>query len=241
MEILVLGTGTAFSHQHYNTNFLISWNNTNLLVDCGLRCPTAFHKLGIPISRIQNIFITHTHADHIGGLEEVALNCKYYFNTHPNIYLPEAIRYSLWENSLKGGLQYNVTGYFGLEDYFEPHTVQHSFMIDQMQFELLPTVHIGDMPSYGLLFNDIAYSSDTIFNRDWILQILERARILIHDCSFTRNPVHAYYQELLTLPRRLYHRIYLTHYNDDSQDKLDFMQQQGFHYLKPFTKLKVIR
>lgn len=240
LEILLLGTGNAFSHQYYNTNLLVSWGNTNLLIDCGMLCPFSFHRLAIQPSIIKNIFITHTHADHVGGLEEIALSCKYAFQTRPNIYLPRNIYPSLWENSLKAGLQYTTTEHVGLDYYFEVRIVEQCFEIEGMKFEMLPTQHIGDMPSYGLLFGNIAYSSDTIFNKSWIFQILRRAKILIHDCSFTPNPVHAYYEELLTLPQVIRRHIYLIHYNDNSEEQLRFMEKQGFHYLKPLSKIKVM-
>ncbi len=239
IDITFLGTGNAFSQQYYNTNLLLKWATSNLLVDCGTKCPISLHKLAIPISQIQNIFISHLHADHIGGLEEIILQCKYHFRTYPNLYIPENLKEPLWENSLKAGLQNTTSDIVGMDYYFNIHPVQKAFTIDGINFEIIPTRHIIGMPSYGLFFHDIFYTGDTVFQANLILSMLEKARIIIHDCSFIPNPVHAYYKDLLTLPTSVRNRIFLVHYSDNSEKKLEYMAEQGFRYIKPFETLRI--
>ncbi|HEX2912634.1 MAG TPA: MBL fold metallo-hydrolase [Chloroflexia bacterium] len=63
-----------FGLDHINT-YLIKENNRLALVDCGLDLPeswealnSAFAHLGIPMSELTDIFVTHGHPDHIGQL-----------------------------------------------------------------------------------------------------------------------------------------------------------------------------
>lgn len=53
---------------------LISYKNTNVLVDCGIskkRIVESLSKYGLTLNDIDCIFITHSHADHISGLQSV--------------------------------------------------------------------------------------------------------------------------------------------------------------------------
>ena len=74
---------------------------------CGTRCPQAFHELGIPVTQVKNFLITHSHADHIGGLEEVALMGRYAVGQKPIIVITELFQRLLWNMSLLGGAGHN--------------------------------------------------------------------------------------------------------------------------------------
>lgn len=43
-----------------------------MLFDCGNRIPMALYNAKIPVTKIDDIYISHPHGDHIGGLEEIA-------------------------------------------------------------------------------------------------------------------------------------------------------------------------
>lgn len=70
MQIVMLGTGHGKALNCYNYCFLIKINNTNLLVDCGgsIQIITQLIKANTKIEDIDNIFISHSHMDHILGL-----------------------------------------------------------------------------------------------------------------------------------------------------------------------------
>lgn len=70
MNITMLGTGNALVTECYNTCFILSENNNNLLVDAG-GGNTVLHQLkhaGFSLDDIHDIFITHSHIDHLLGL-----------------------------------------------------------------------------------------------------------------------------------------------------------------------------
>lgn len=66
-KIIMLGTGNGFVHDLYNTCFLI---NDSFLVDTGGSADIVKNlKLaGVKLTDIHNIFISHTHTDHLLGL-----------------------------------------------------------------------------------------------------------------------------------------------------------------------------
>ena len=69
MKLTMLGTGSAAVTNCYNTCFLISDNKNHFLVDAGggNQILKILNQLDIPITDIENIFITHSHTDHILG------------------------------------------------------------------------------------------------------------------------------------------------------------------------------
>jgi ribonuclease BN (tRNA processing enzyme) len=242
MEIIFLGTGDAFSKQYGQTNTLLRFNDTNLLIDCGTTCCSSLYQLGIPLADIQNVFVSHLHADHIGGLEELALQNKYIFRKKIDLYVAESLLHDLWEYSLRGGLEYTNDDSVTLDYYFNLHPVsstQGSFVIAGVSFDIIPTLHVRDMKSFGLYFHRVFYSDDVVFNESLLYQMAKKSDIIIHDCTFKENPVHTYYESLLTLPLELRQKMYLIHYNDKSEAMRARMPGYGMHCAEKHMCLRV--
>ena len=69
MKLIMLGTGNALVTECYNTCFILSNDAGNLLVDTG-GGNTILHQLkhaGFDLQDIHDVFITHSHIDHILG------------------------------------------------------------------------------------------------------------------------------------------------------------------------------
>lgn len=66
----MLGTGNATVSHIYNTCFVLSTATTKLLVDAGggNGILTQLRKVGIPISDVHHLFVTHAHTDHVLGV-----------------------------------------------------------------------------------------------------------------------------------------------------------------------------
>ena len=70
MDITLLGTGNAFTTEVYNTCFILKDSNGNFLVDAG-GGNTIMRQLkhtGTDWKEVNDIFVTHTHIDHIIGM-----------------------------------------------------------------------------------------------------------------------------------------------------------------------------
>ena len=86
---------------------LVIQGDHHVLIDCGTQGPLALNDLGLSVLDVRCYLPTHSHADHIGGLEEVALMNRY----TPNISTPDMIilrdyQDILWTKSLSGGYEY---------------------------------------------------------------------------------------------------------------------------------------
>ncbi|THF73876.1 MBL fold metallo-hydrolase [Cohnella fermenti] len=220
MDIQMIGTGSAFAKSYYNNNALLYSGDRTLLIDCGLTAPMALHKLGVSFDRIDGILISHVHADHIGGLEELAFQYLYKYRTKVPLFLAEELAEPLWEHSLRGGLEQD--GFRRLSDYFDVRLLTAGVPTDTLpglRVELLRTSHVPDKLSYSMLFNDtFFYSADMVFSPA-LLEHLVRERgveTIFHDCQLHEpGLVHATLPELLTLPDDIQSRVRLMHYGDD--------------------------
>ena len=69
MKATFLGTGCAMVLKRYNTCFLLEQDDNKLLVDAGggNEVLVRLDKLGVPVTAIGGMFVTHSHSDHILG------------------------------------------------------------------------------------------------------------------------------------------------------------------------------
>lgn len=167
MRVTVVGCGNAFSKKNYNQSFLVEEDGRKLLIDCGSQIPNALVDSGISLKDIDDIYVSHGHADHIGGLEEVAF-LRYDWMKRPTHYSQgkyaprlignEGFLVELWEHSLKGGLQ-SMEGFQAtLETFFEVVPIKPNTTFDWQGWtvELVQQIHVmaGNMimHTYGLIF-----------------------------------------------------------------------------------------
>ena len=123
LTFLFIGVGSAFTKKMNQTNLLIIKGDDHLLIDCGTKCSTAFLNLGISITDVENYLITHSHADHIGGIEEAALMARYVSKKKLKMIINEPYQKILWDMSLKGGIAYNeekAGNILTFTDFFDP-------------------------------------------------------------------------------------------------------------------------
>ncbi len=211
MKITVVGCGNAFSAKNYNQCFLIEeeveGTSRRMLIDFGAKVPYALNNLGIDIRSIDDVYISHLHGDHIGGLEEMAF-IRYDWINRPQHYsewkngvrAPRLIANvqllsDLWKKSLRGGLE-SMEGFdANLETYFEPVPVRpnKTFLWQGWTCRLIQQVHImtGSIIShtFGLMFakgghQTIYFTTDSQHcSPRQIENFYREADIILQDCE----------------------------------------------------------
>ena len=239
LQFFFIGTGSAFNKVDFQNNVLVIKGKDHLLIDCGNICPYALATYNTPIATIKNILPTHSHADHIGGLEEMALAGRYIAKMRPKMVITDEYKEILWNESLKGGCSYGEQSaqgkYMTFEDYFDqikPQKIDgtprpmYSADIGSINVKIFRTNHIPSNEmgwencfySVGVLVdNRILFTGDTKFDKDLITWLENDYKIetIFHDCQFYPGGVHAYYEEIATLPESTKKKILLCHYGEN--------------------------
>lgn len=247
MKMTFLGTGPALGviTHNYHSNVLLHHQKETLLLDAGTDVRFSLHAQGYHLTDIQNIYISHLHFDHAGGLEWLALGSYFdpKYQGKPTLIASKKILDKLWRHSLQAGLSTLAETAATLETYFHVQSIgqENQFIWQNMVFKLIPSQHYFSnrklMPCFGLFFKhhetSIFFTADTQFNLKKMLPYYEQADIIFHDCETLLIPssVHANYQDLRTLPLHLKKKIWLYHYNPGT---LPDAQQDGFlGFVKP--------
>jgi hypothetical protein len=251
LRLFFVGVGSAFSKIHNQTNVLVIKGQDHLLIDCGTKCPQALHAVGLPVTAIHHLLITHSHADHIGGLEEVALMGRYFAKKKPTLIITDEYKKILWDMSLKGGIAFGelVNGKpLGFEDIFNTITPEPVTLIDRdawrascgtINLTLFRTKHIPDSSSswrnsfysVGTIIDDrILFTSDTRYDPELIDNCEKHWNLeaIFHDCEFFTGGVHASLEELNDLPPAIKEKIHLMHYPDNARQFRTQIKKYGF-------------
>lgn len=243
MRIKFLGSGSAFTvgDNNYHSNILIEKNGRRLLLDCGGDIRFSLHEAGLRMSDIDEIYVSHLHSDHVGGLEYAAF-FTYFIPNRPKttIHLSRNIVSDLWTKTLSGGLSSIEGQVMTIEDYFNINPIKNNgnFSFEGTNFQLVQVVHIMNgfsiVPSFGLIFEEggkkVFWTSDTQFAPAQINKFYQMADIIFHDCETApyKSGVHSHYSDLKTLPDDIRKKMWLYHYQ--SGEKPDAVADgfQGF-------------
>lgn len=193
-----LGIGSAFNTALGNTSAFIKEKSSIFLIDCGSTVFSKIQKLDL-LAGINNLYIaiSHTHPDHVSSLGEVIFYSHYILNKRPQIFFPDVPLLSSILNNMGVDAEF-------YELIPATHTKIYDEFLDTMDLSFIPSSHVKNIPSYGILLkygnHTIFYSGDSNEISQSILENLEKGYIdiLYQDtCSidYEGNP-HLYIGKL---------------------------------------------
>ena len=173
MKLSFAGVGGAFCGQNqWQTNAVLSKDDgerRNLLIDCGSDARFSLTELGVALPDIGGVYISHLHADHVGGMEWLAF-CTYFNPTldRLTLFCDLTLMHKMWESTLRGGLDSIEGKVMTLTDYFDcqPIVANGSFKWGDAELTPVQTVHVMAgyqiVHSFGLM---ISVGPETAQNR----------------------------------------------------------------------------
>lgn len=191
-----------------------------LLIDCGP--DTLDRYLAAYGSLPPALFITHTHMDHVAGMEQL------FFKSWFDPRLRGKTRVFL-HAALLPWLQARVADYPGTlaeggVNYWEAFRLlpcTRGFWLEDLWFDVFATRHHVPGTSYGLaLDGSFVYTGDTRPIPELLARYEGGAEVIAHDCSLVGNPSHTGIDDIeREYPASLRSRMVLYHYgsSDDGQ------------------------
>lgn len=251
MQATFIGTGDAFSRRFGHTNALVETDSMRLMIDFGHLAPQRLEERGDSLGDITHVAISHIHADHIGGLEELAFLSRFVHKNRVTLLTPGNLRHLLWEHSLRGGLEMvaDEAGekvHCNLETYFDVIELGDSWQeIGPVRIRPFRTDHVPGKDSWGFIVEDGASGGRMIFGCDTRVRHPELVEEpldedfsrgpIFHDCQLSgggASTIHVPLREI-AYPAAVQARIVLVHYNDRLEEHLDAIHAAGLRVAYP--------
>lgn len=150
-SFLTMGTASALpTANRYPSAHILTVRERLFLIDCGEGAQMQMRKYGVSFGKIDHIFISHLHGDHLFGLfgllSTMAMGGR---QGDLNIYAPEGFGRILafFMEQFGEGIKYNIN--FHPIKCREPQLIYDSRQVEAFAF---PLVHRGE--TYGFLFRE---------------------------------------------------------------------------------------
>ena len=235
MKLTFLGTGTSTGvpsigcecetcisddprDKRLRVSILIEHAGQSVLVDTSSDFRQQALRAGL--KHLDAVLITHCHADHIFGLDDIRpLNFRHgalglYANERAWVDIKRIFKYIFEPSHFGGGLPQVI-----------PHIVipGASFCLGpELRITPLEVIH-GRLPVMAYRFNDFAYATDLSEIPDATIEALSGLDVLALDClRFTPHPTHLWLDKALEFIARIKpQRAYLTHIAHDVKHERD--------------------
>ncbi|MBX3120095.1 MAG: MBL fold metallo-hydrolase [Fimbriimonadaceae bacterium] len=227
-EVVVLGSGTSngvpMLGMDYSPDFLANPKNHrmrcsivlkgpegNVLVDCSPEM--RLQMIRADIKRIEGVIITHTHADHIMGMDDLRSFCVAHRMDIP------VFTYERYQDDIRRIFAY------AFQDHGDPEILVPRFILQEMppvlemaglEIERLDIWH-GEWPVIGLRINDFAYLTDVNRIPDEVMARLSGLDTLILDAvRYRPHPNHFNYDQAIVVAQTIgAKKTYFTHLSAD--------------------------
>jgi len=222
MKITFLGTGTSqgipvIGSKHpvclsnnpkdtrLRTSALIQWNNKNIVIDCGPDFRAQMLNSGC--DRVDAIFFTHEHNDHVSGLDDIR---PFYFRQgNIPIYASERVIHALnkrFDYIFKN--EGNIPGTPNVTT----NIIDDNFMFNKQEVVLLNAFH-GNLPINGFRFDNLAYFTDVkTINQDEYFKLKDLDVLIINALRIEEHYSHLNLNDALEIISKIKpKRAYLTH------------------------------
>jgi phosphoribosyl 1,2-cyclic phosphate phosphodiesterase len=164
------------------------------------------------MDRLDAVIFTHSHADHILGLDDVRV---FYFQQQKPIPIYADAQCM---KDIQRTFKYIFDGdypYGGIAR-LDPHLIDGPFEVEGLKIVPVPVVH-GNLPILGFRINGVAYLTDVSEIPEWSYSLLQGLEVLILDALRVRpHPTHLTVEQALGVMERLrVPRGYCTHIAHD--------------------------
>jgi len=214
MRVTVLGSGTSLGipvigckcpvcrsnnprNKRTRASILVEADKVHLLVDVGP--DFRFQALREGLDSLDAVLITHEHADHINGLDDLRVFGWYRGGPIP-IYCNEDVKRFIEERYFYA---FNPPQEGGGVPELDLHVVRGEFSIGGVRITPVPVLH-GELEILGFRFGDFAYVTDCSRMTDESKERLRGVRVLILNALRREpHPTHLSLDEAVALAREL--------------------------------------
>ncbi|MGE0490813.1 MAG: cyclic nucleotide-binding domain-containing protein [Vulcanimicrobiota bacterium] len=224
--VTVIGSGHGFDAKSSTSGFLIWLNGRGVLVDPPVHSTDWLRRSGIDTRLVEDIILTHCHADHDSGtLQKVLQEGRVVLHTTPTVLESFMRKYG-------GVTGLTSTQFRSLFD-FQTVTVGEPMHIAGGRFCFKYTFHPIPTLGFDLEFGGkrFAYSCDTLYEPTMLGQLADSGRLSqdrvkdLLDFPFDADlvfheagvpPIHTPTSVLAELPEEKRRNLYLTHVSDSA-------------------------
>ena len=219
MNLKFIGRGAAFNPKEGNTSAYFIENNKLYLIDCGESIFGSLKEKGI-LDQVDsfNVFITHTHSDHIGSIGSLVMYAYFVRKIPCNIVISKEAKYL---DNIKGVL-------FGFGCTYEMFSFVEEVSLDNKlnsfnKVRFVETDHCDTLDCYSIVFytsNGIVFYSGDTREKDTLNNILNSNepidKIYIDTNISSKGTGHLSVDDIHEfIPEELVSKTYCMHINND--------------------------
>lgn len=208
-----------------------------LLIDCGPDIVDRYlDSYGAPPPAL---YITHTHMDHVGGLERLfsVLQFDARWRGQTAVYTHAAL-VPLLQSRVADYPNVAAEGGVNFWQAFRLIPCARGFWLDGLWFPLIATRHHAPGTSWGLVLpGSLVYTGDTRPIPEALAAVATQGELIAHDCGLHGNPSHTGMDDLDQYPDELRQRMILYHYASAADGRE--MSAQGHRVATPGQRIEL--